>query len=342
MIKRLFPLPLALLLAAPTLAFGSGGFEDPSQIDRHLLEAMPAATADQLWGQVRQPVMLEDLARDLQISSSVLAELNDVEAQHRFDRGDWVVLPSKQSRVAKQLAVLDASSLRRTPPPLLLPPPVQTTGVVRLGETLLQVAQRYGTTMQELVRLNPGLKTAGLVAGTEVQLVQSAQPRQRAVLGTSGGLSWPELPGFGDTPNSNASTASPKRQMAADISVLAQSYPRLPRSSDFYLKELQRIITEWEIYSLTKESIDGMNRLVMKKYDNSISLYRKGDKVGACRDIYLAYHLNREVGLREAALYAGHRGYYASQVNRLSFELSSTRKEFGGVMQTLLRDYFCR
>lgn len=48
---------------------------------------------------------------------------------------------------------------------------IQTTGVVRPGETLLQVAQRYGTTMQELLRLNPSLKTSALTAGTEVQLV---------------------------------------------------------------------------------------------------------------------------------------------------------------------------
>ena len=197
----LLALPLAVALPAVGLAFGSGQPGEPDIVDEELLAAMPAPSADRLWVQVRQPVSLRDLSRDLQLQSSTLAELNDVEAQHRFDRGDWVVLPSKQSRVAKQLAVLDTSQLRRTPPPLMAPPPVQTTGVVRLGETLLQVAQRYGTTMQELVRLNPGLKTAGLVAGTEVQLVQSAQPRQRAVLGlkpgTSGGLSWPELPGFG-------------------------------------------------------------------------------------------------------------------------------------------------
>jgi LysM repeat protein len=114
---------------------------------------MSAPSAVRIPVQVRQPASLHDLSSDLQLQSSTLAELNDVEAQHRFDRGDWVVRPSKQSSVTKQLAVLDACQLRRTPPQLMAPPPVQTTGVVRLGETLLQVAQRYGTTMQELVRL---------------------------------------------------------------------------------------------------------------------------------------------------------------------------------------------
>jgi murein DD-endopeptidase MepM/ murein hydrolase activator NlpD len=197
----LLSLPLAVAVPAVGFAFGSGRPGEPDLPDLELLTAVASPSADRLWVQVRQPVSLRDLSRDLQLKASTLAEINEVDALHRFDRGDWVVLPSNQSRVAKQLTVLDTSQLRRTPPPVMAPPPVETTGVVKLGETLLQLAQRYGTTMQELLRLNPGLDGARLVAGTEVQLVQASPPRQRAVLGlrpsASGGLSWPDHPDLG-------------------------------------------------------------------------------------------------------------------------------------------------
>ena len=91
------------------------------------------------------------------------------------------------------------SDQRPLPPP---PPPApQASAVVRLGDTLLKIAQRYGLTIRELLQLNPGLETARLVVGSQVQVVQSAPGRSRMLLGLapvgSGGLSWPELPSFG-------------------------------------------------------------------------------------------------------------------------------------------------
>jgi LysM repeat protein len=164
-----------------------------------LMAALPSS--DRTWVKVRQPVSVGDLSRQVGLTSQSLANLNDVGTSHRFQRGEWVVLPSQQSRLVTRVASLDSSAVRRTPPPPSDPPPVQTKGVVRLGDTLLQIAQRYGVTMQELLRFNPGLDTARLVAGTEIQLVQSAPVRQRAVLGlrpsTSGGLSWPDQPNLG-------------------------------------------------------------------------------------------------------------------------------------------------
>lgn len=74
-------------------------------------------------------------------------------------------------------------------------------GVVRFGDTLIKIAQRYGITLSDLLRLNPGLETARLVVGSQVRLAQSGPVRSRALLAlkptTSGGVSWPELPDFG-------------------------------------------------------------------------------------------------------------------------------------------------
>jgi murein DD-endopeptidase MepM/ murein hydrolase activator NlpD len=65
----------------------------------------------------------------------------------------------------------------------------------------MKIAQRYGMTLAELLQLNPGLETARLVVGSQVRVAQSTPGSNRLLLGLkpvgSGGLSWPELPRFG-------------------------------------------------------------------------------------------------------------------------------------------------
>lgn len=75
------------------------------------------------------------------------------------------------------------------------------SAMVRFGDTLFKIAERYGLTMAELLRLNPGLETARLVVGTQVRVAQSAPLQTRSLLALkpvgSGGVSWPELPRYG-------------------------------------------------------------------------------------------------------------------------------------------------
>jgi len=82
-------------------------------------------------------------------------------------------------------------------------PPIESRAVVRFGDTVLKIAQRYGLTLQDLLRLNPGLETARLVVGRQVRIAQSGPERTRMNLGlkptSSGGISWPELPSFDQT-----------------------------------------------------------------------------------------------------------------------------------------------
>lgn len=174
--------------------------ELPSQdVQGALLAALPN-NGDRLWVKVRSTVSIEELARELDQDESRLAKLNDVNEDHAFTRGDWLVLPSQSSKRAKQLAAIDTSELRRSPP-LAAPPEPQEPARVKLGDTLLKIAQRYNLSIAELLRLNPGMEAARLVAGTQIRLAQSNPGRSRMVLGlkpsASGGLSWPDLP-FGD------------------------------------------------------------------------------------------------------------------------------------------------
>ena len=176
------------------------------------LAALPPPSSERVWVRVRSAVSNEDLSIRLSIPEEKLAQLNDVNEDHRYGSGDWLVLPSQKVRTAKQLTILDTSEVRRTPP-LEAPPPLDESGVVRFGDTLSKIAQRYGLTLGELLRLNPGMETARLVVGSPIRLVQSAPVRPRMVLGLrpsgSGGISWPELPNFGDNNREFGESESP-------------------------------------------------------------------------------------------------------------------------------------
>lgn len=195
-------IPVAGLIARadlPNEAQGSAESLDPS-----LIASLPTSS-DRLWVRVRQPIALEELARQLDLNESRLANLNEVDEDHQFGDGDWLVVPSQQSRQVKLLASLDTTELRRSAP-LQQPPPAQDTGIVRVGDTLARIAHRYGLTLHELIRLNPGLEAARLIAGTQIRLAQAGTGQSRMVLGLapvgSGGLSWPQLPSFGGAPRS--------------------------------------------------------------------------------------------------------------------------------------------
>jgi murein DD-endopeptidase MepM/ murein hydrolase activator NlpD len=176
-------------------------FPSPSTTssDSPLLAALPVS-ADRVWVKVRSSLSIEELATAIRQDESALARLNDVDEDHRFESGEWLVLPSQSSRSVKHLAAVDTSQLRRSPPLDALPE-LQEPARIRFGDSVAKIAQRYNLTIAELLRLNPGLEAARLVVGTQVRLAQSSPSRSRMILGlkpsASGGLSWPEQPGFG-------------------------------------------------------------------------------------------------------------------------------------------------
>lgn len=82
--------------------------------------------------------------------------------------------------------------------------PRSSKGLVRTGDTLLSVAQRYGMTVTDLVRLNPGVESTSLTPGVQLMVAQTAPMRAHMLLALnptgSGGLGWPELPSFPQVP----------------------------------------------------------------------------------------------------------------------------------------------
>jgi murein DD-endopeptidase MepM/ murein hydrolase activator NlpD len=174
-----------------------------------LLASLPKRS-DRVWVQVVRGISNEELAQSIGVDESQLASLNDTDEDHRYETGDWLALPIRKAERASRVASLDTRALRHSLP-LQAPPPLVASNVpvnngpantvVRFGDTLLKIAQRYGMTIAELLRLNPGLETASLVVGSQVRVAQSSPSGGRMLLAIkpvgSGGLSWPELPRFG-------------------------------------------------------------------------------------------------------------------------------------------------
>ena len=68
------------------------------------------------------------------------------------------------------------------PPQGMAPETTASTGVVRFGDTVAKLAQRYGLTLLELLRLNPGLETARLVVGTTIRINEDSPYQHRSQL----------------------------------------------------------------------------------------------------------------------------------------------------------------
>jgi len=61
------------------------------------------------------------------------------------------------------------------------------TARIRFGDNLAKIAQRYNLTIHELLKLNPGLRSARMVVGSTIRVSNLSGARSRLALG----LRWP-------------------------------------------------------------------------------------------------------------------------------------------------------
>jgi murein DD-endopeptidase MepM/ murein hydrolase activator NlpD len=127
------------------------------------------------------------LATDLQsISSSndLLAALKGIEQGETGSTGERVLL---------------------SPPPSLLPTDDNShntsRGVVRFGDTLDSIANRYQLSVDDLVQLNPDLRTSPLIVGRQLKVSSESRLRVNHLISLrpsrSGGVGWPDTPEYG-------------------------------------------------------------------------------------------------------------------------------------------------
>jgi LysM repeat protein len=263
------------------------------------------------WVTVKKTTSIERLSSQLNIDESKLARLNRVNEDHIFNPGDLLALPHRENQELDRIDSIDPAGPRLAHPlPQSLPPSVGS-GVVRFGDTLILIAQRYGLTLAELLRLNPGLETARLVVGSQVRLAQSAPAlRQRMLLGMnpvgSGGVNWPELPNFG--PQLQQRNTNANNQQYND----SQIQERLARASQL----LGQKGREKEVIELCDE--------VTKTKDNALAYYYRGyakddlgDTSGSMADLDRSASLNPDAFLTFRA-----RGYVNNKLGKYHDALS--------------------
>jgi len=199
--RWILPVLLSTPAIAPLVAAVADDARGSNPTDL-LIASLPAIKPSTVWLTVKNTTTIEELSSQLSLDETQLARLNRVDEDHQFNPGDLLALPDRKRDQLDRIASIDPTGPRLAHPLPSSPPPSVGSGVVRFGDTLMLIAQRYGLTLGELLRLNPGLETARLVVGNQVRLAQSAPAlRQRMLLGMnpvgSGGVSWPELPNFG-------------------------------------------------------------------------------------------------------------------------------------------------
>ena len=77
-------------------------------------------------------------------------------------------------------------------------------GIVRFGDTLDSIANRYELSVDQLVQMNPHLRTAPLIVGRQLKVTAESRLRIHQLISlrpsTSGGVSWPDTPEYGPSP----------------------------------------------------------------------------------------------------------------------------------------------
>jgi murein DD-endopeptidase MepM/ murein hydrolase activator NlpD len=192
------PALLAVPAVAPLVSATADDHRESSSSDR-LIGSEPLPEQDGASGP-RLPFDYRQLSARIAVERARVARLQSgdpgggsaIEAEPLVD-------PVRPSGDPSTVASLEASQLRRGPSGGQ--PSPSFNAVVRFGDTLFKIAERYGITLSELLRLNPGMETARLVVGTQIRVAQSSPGRTPLLLGLkpvgSGGLSWPDQPQFG-------------------------------------------------------------------------------------------------------------------------------------------------
>lgn len=103
-------------------------------------------------------------------------------------------------------------AFRPSIPSTLAPTSTTDRGMVRFGDTLEGIAQRYNLSVGQLVQLNPELQQSPLIVGRRLRIpTASSAPRVHSLLSlkpaTSGGVSWPDTPDY-DAPSESRPPSS--------------------------------------------------------------------------------------------------------------------------------------
>ena len=172
------------------------GYADSQRVPPPPLLAALSTPPEYIWVPLAADSELSSISRELDLSLSELAEINDKSSSALLKAGSWLVLPK-----SSQEQVLDSSRFLgdnlRASAPLSAPPALQDTVEIQPNQSLASLVRDHGISIEKLRSLNPGIELSKLTIGSKVR-VANAQPLLAVRPLQSGGASWPQLPNFGD------------------------------------------------------------------------------------------------------------------------------------------------
>lgn len=189
------PLLLAVTAVASSSALfamsQASGFADSDHISSKQLLSALTSKPTKIWVRLSQPSDLQALAKDLDLSESLLEELNQLKAETPLRAGTWVVLPDTSVESISASTALDGTEIRDTAPLKTPPAPVEVVEI-KPKQSLMSLVKDHGITLTQLESLNPGVELSKLVVGSKVRVAKASVLAVRPL--RSGGASWPELP----------------------------------------------------------------------------------------------------------------------------------------------------
>jgi len=195
-------LALVLTSAVPVVGLAALGGNPGIADGRHsnaaqefLLASAPSPTeAKRLWVQLVSDTSLKALADDLSLSFETLKSLNEATDNLQLKKGSWVVIPEINRRLIALSAHLNSKQIKTTAP-LTAPPAAVDLVKVSNGDSVSSIASRYGLTIADMRKLNPGVNLARLVIGSNIRVAKAAPGTTFAIRpGVSGGASYPNTP----------------------------------------------------------------------------------------------------------------------------------------------------
>ena len=102
--RTLAALGASLALVGPAVVIAKTPVSPDSSVSFPLLAALPDLPSEKLWVRLRHQSSLGDISRGLRLSPQKLAALNELETEHQFRSGDWLVIPSAKARDLQRVA----------------------------------------------------------------------------------------------------------------------------------------------------------------------------------------------------------------------------------------------
>ena len=224
-----------------------------------IVAAKPHAPVPYQTFEVKKQVLLQDIARELKIKTSMLKDLNP---ELRYG-----LLPpdSYRLRIPKPQAELFASRIEKIQS-TYTPPPRYAYHRIRRGETLSQIARKYRTSVKSIARANNISRSYRIIAGKVLKI-----PNRRGAVAFTGNTSAPNVAANGKTIVYTVRQGDNLWFIAKKFATTTKSLQALNKLKTTRLKIGQRLI----VRKAASKTVKGQTTYQVKSGDSPFLIAKK-------------------------------------------------------------------